>query len=369
MRNQSSGLGWWVWISTPERTKSAIQYITMRRLSRIIAVLASIAIAFVVFQTPYIQNRLSTPEQTSSKSKPARPLDIYSIPALQKTPFRQSSITMGRELSLNPSTRSRLFFFTDQFAPDKRVSGTITYPPKPGTYPVIVMLRGWADENVYYPGYGTKNSASYYARNGYIAIAPDFLGYGESDASSSDLAEARFQMNTTALSLLASLPSFQSELKKESYALDLDRVHMWGHSNGGQIALTVLAISGASYPTVLWAPVTIPFPENVLHYAGEMSDRGVLIRALVANFKKSYDPRLYSMTEYLTNIKAPLLVHQGSKDDSVPQEWNDTFVSRMRSLDKQIVYEVYPEADHNLRPNWQTVVEKDVEWFENNTPK
>ncbi len=303
------------------------------------------------------------PAQIAHQPSP-KPLDSYSIPALKKTVFSPSRITIGKELQLNPSTQSYLFFFRDQFAPDKKVSGTITLPPQPGTYPVIVMLRGWADENVYYPGYGTKNAASYYARNGFITIAPDFLGYGESSPSSVDLAQARFQMYTTTLSLLASLESVSEELSNRGYALDTSRTSLWGHSNGGQIALTVLAITQASYPTVLWAPVTIPFPDNVLHYASDMPDNGILIKTLVAQFRRVYDPKLYSMTEYTSDIQAPLLLHQGGRDEAVPQEWSDAFAKRMQRLDVPLTYYIYPEADHNLRPDWNTVVARDVQWLQ-----
>lgn len=327
-------------------------------------IVLSVGVGVLAWRSEYVQSVFQSFQNQSSSTQPKpKPLDVYSIPALQKTTFTPSRIALDRELQLNPSTKSYLFFFHDQFALDKRVSGTITLPPQPGKYPVIVMLRGWADENVYYPGYGTKNAASYYARNGFITVAPDFLGYGESSPSSSNLAEARFQMYTTALSLLASLDTASLELSKMGYTLDTSRMSLWGHSNGGQIALTVLTVTRATYPTILWAPVTIPFPDNVLHYAADMSDNGILIKTLVAEFRREYDPKLYSMTHYAADIRAPLLLHQGNHDDAVPHEWSDAFAKHMQGIGADVTYHVYPEADHNLRPDWNTVVARDVQWL------
>ena len=56
-------------------------------------------------------------------------------------------------------------------------------------------------------------------------------------------------------------------------------------------------------------------------------------------------------------------LHQGSADEAVPQKWSDDLVKVLREKDKQVTYYVYPGADHNMRPAWDTVVARDVEWF------
>ena len=217
------------------------------------------------------------------------------------------------------------------------------------------MLRGWADEKVYYPGYGTKNAASYFAQRGYITIAPDFLGYGDSDPYSRDFAEARFQMYTSTLTLLASVMNVGPALEQAGiagYEPDTDRLGMWGHSNGGQIALTVLAVTKRPIPTVLWAPVTLQLPDNILHYSADQPDGGALIKKIVSDFVTEYDEQTFSMTNYTSDIQAPLQLHQGSADEAVPQAWNDDFVARLKGQGKDVMYYVYSQADHNMRPDW-----------------
>ena len=60
------------------------------------------------------------------------------------------------------------------------------------------------------------------------------------------------------------------------------------------------------------------------------------------------------------------MVHQGGADDAIPTEWSDSFVAKMRSLDNEVEYYKYPNADHNMRPDWDTVVARDVDFFKEN---
>ena len=39
---------------------------------------------------------------------------------------------------------------------------------------------------------------------------------------------------------------------------------------------------------------------------------------------------------------------------------------QLENLEKDVKYYVYPNADHNLRPNWDTVVSRDLEFFNSN---
>ena len=86
--------------------------------------------------------------------------------------------------------------------------------------------------------------------------------------SQQDVFEERFQTYTTAMNLLAGIEKWERAGK----------IGIWGHSNGGQIALTVLEISQKEYPTVLWAPVSKPFPYSILYYTDEAEDRGKALR-------------------------------------------------------------------------------------------
>ncbi len=286
-----------------------------------------------------------------------RPLDKYTIDALAIRGGLASDIVLGEATATESAYTEYRFHY---LSGDKKVTGLAHIPNTPVSErkPVIVQFRGYVDRSVYSPGVGTKRSAEVFARSGYISLAPDFLGYGGSDNPSIDVFEERFQTYTAALDLLASIDSLSGA--------DASRVGIWAHSNGGQIALTVLTITGRSYPTTLWAPVTRAFPYSILYYTDEAEDKGKALRKKLAEFERNYDTDLYTMVNYVDRIRAPLQLHQGTGDDAVPVKWNEEFVADLKQRNKTIGYFLYPGADHNLQPSWNTVISRDLEFFAEN---
>ena len=310
------------------------------------------------------RREMKTPlNQNSSNKNIERPLDKYTIDALSKTKFTASDIELGDVIKVDPNFVSRYFYFK---VGGKRVSGQINFPKAPGTYPVIVMNRGYIDRETYKTGDGTRRSGEVFAKNGFITVAPDFLGYGQSDMPSESPLEERFQTYITSATLLESVGNLNSVLTKEgvNVKVDPEKVGLWGHSNGGQITLTVLEVTGANYPTVLWAPVSKPFPYSILYYTDDIDDHGKMLRRVVADFEKDYDSEKYSLTNYMDKINAPIQTHQGGADEAVPIKWSDDLVKTLKEKDKTIDYFTYPGDDHNFaKGNWQTVVNRNIEFF------
>jgi dipeptidyl aminopeptidase/acylaminoacyl peptidase len=303
----------------------------------------------------------ASPQNPITQIKP-RPYDKYTIENLSKTAVSPVAIIIEGVLSEEPSFTSSLFSFnfdpTLQGKAPKKVTGLINIPKGKGPYPVVVMFRGYVDQKLYKTGDGTERAGEYFAKNGFITIAPDFLGYGQSDSEAGNIFESRFQTYTTAMETLASVSSLSG--------WDKNNIFIWGHSNGGQIALSLLEITGYTYPTVLWAPVSRPFPYSILYYTDESDDRGKLIRHELADFEQTYDVEAYSLDNYLDRIKAPIQLHQGSGDDAVPKDWSDSLNKKLETLEVDIEYFIYPGADHNLAPSWNTVVERNLMFFRNN---
>lgn len=292
-----------------------------------------------------------------------KPLEKYSFEALKKRTYSASTISFDERVeSGQEGILSYQFHYTSD---GKKVTGLATLPTDSGKHPVIIMFRGFVDHNIYTPGVGTKKTGEVFAKNGFITLAPDFLGYGHSASPSASSIEERFETYTTGLNLLASVKSLSSEITKiSSGSADVAKVGIWGHSNGGHIALAILEISGKEYPTVLWAPVTKPFPYSVLYFTDEFEDNGKALRKAIADFEGDYDIEKYSLSNYLDWIKAPIQLHQGGGDEAVPQKWSNQFVARMKKLKKDITYFTYPGNDHNLAPDaWSTAVSRSIEFY------
>ena len=330
----------------------------------------SFVVGFYLGDRLQLSNTVSMPIIDKQKSKP---FEKYTIENLAKTEIKPGKLEIKEILKEETEYSSYLFEF--EFNPNldgktlKKVTGQINLPKGDGKFPLILMFRGYIDQKLFKTGDGTRNASNFFAERGFITIAPDFLGYGGSDEETANIFETRFQTYTTVLSLLEYFKT-NSELEignKRSLASfagwKMENLFLWGHSNGGQIALTVLEITGGDYPTTLWAPVSKPFPYSVLFYTDESEDRGKLIRRELSKFEEDYDVELYSLANYLDRIQAPIQIQQGTIDDAVPLAWSDELVDKLKALDKDIIYNKYPATDLNMRPSWDAVIQKDLEFF------
>jgi dipeptidyl aminopeptidase/acylaminoacyl peptidase len=287
----------------------------------------------------------------------------YSYTALQKTAFNGGKIVIDKIIKDETDFDSYLFYF---YVNEKKISGLMNIPKKPSNYPVIIMIRGYVDKEIYEPGVGTSHGGEYLAQNGFITLAPDFLGYGYSDKAPIDAIEDRLLTYVSVRELISSVKNLNNAFEDKALDVRYDGTHLgiWGHSNGGQIALSVMEITGAKYPTVLWAPVSKPFPYSILYYTDDIDDHGKALRKLVANFEKDYDSEKYSLTNYLDWIKAPLQIHQGGADEAVPQKWSDDLVQILKEKEKDAEYFIYTGDDHNFsKGSWTQVMQRTMEFY------
>ncbi len=184
-----------------------------------------------------------------------KPLEKYTILNLAKRPIPDVRIIFDEAIATTSSFTKYTFHYTTD---GKRVSGLATIPigihsvlpsnttdtsptsiPSK-TFPVIIQFRGYVDPSKYTPGIGTQRSAEVFAQHGFISLAPDFLGYGISDSGAANGFENRFQTYTTALDCIAGVSSLPFA--------DPARIGIWGHSNGGHIAITVSEILNKPNP-------------------------------------------------------------------------------------------------------------------------
>lgn len=282
-----------------------------------------------------------------------KPLLKYSFVNIKNRGGKPSKIKLEKILRKNNGFTSFLFSYLSN---DRKVTGLLHLPDGEAKKPIIVMLRGYVDINEYQTGIGTRPAGEYYAKEGFITIAPDYLGYGGSDMPpQGNIWEERFLRHVAVQDLFASLPTLPNA--------DTDHIFLWGHSNGGMESLAALEISGKDYPTVLWAPVSAYFPYDVLYYLNEAEDKGKALRKELANFEKDYDVDNYSIATHMDWIKAPVQLHQGSSDPYIPLSWSDELASVLKENANKVNYFVYPGTDHNMRPSWDTIVKRDVEFF------
>ncbi|MDD3002516.1 MAG: alpha/beta fold hydrolase [Candidatus Shapirobacteria bacterium] len=239
----------------------------------------------------------------------------------------------------------------------KKISGMMNLPVgyKNKKSPVIIMIRGFADSEGYFIGSGSWKVADELARNGFVTVSLDFLGFGLSDGESKDILEARFEKPVSVLDLIESV--------KKLEFVNPEKIGIWAHSNGGQIAISVLEVTGKNYPTVLWAPMTNPFPNSVLDTMDENSESGKIVKNRIDEFEKEYDSKLYSIDNFYDWIGAPILIHQGTVDVWCKVEWQQDLQNKLKGLGKEVFLDIRNGNDHNLKQDWDSVTQQDIKFF------
>lgn len=393
-----------------------------------LALLASLIIGLtagiiISIKNPQLfSNDLLSPFVSQKLIEKKYPLNQYRFSNLSQRQYQTSPLTVSKLVKTEASYQNYLFSYQTM---NKKMTGSVNIPlgtpPKSG-WPVIVMVRGYAEPDNYYSGYGTKNAAAKFAEAGYVTIAPDFFGFGGSDADFEDSWEGRFVKPINVIELIKSVHELtqldyqpelitQEKLNSNSVKLDPDRLGIWAHSNGGQISLSVLEILSADFPTTLWAPVTAPFPYSILYFTFDNPDEGKEARAWVAMFEENYDVFEFSVTQHLDKLQAPVQIHHGSADDQALLTWSENFLNLVEvenqrradleasraarttetteTMETEKVTEAdlaktenensetnpkllapiqlklysYPGADHNLQPGWNTAIQRDLEFF------
>ncbi|NCN03686.1 MAG: hypothetical protein GW942_01265 [Candidatus Pacebacteria bacterium] len=336
------------------------------------------------------------------------PLNKYRITELANFDFIKSDIQIEEKIADYEEYSSYLFSYQ---ASGGKITGQINLPNNfAKKNKVIILLRGYVPPEIYQTGIGTKSAAGVFAQNGYITLAPDFLGFGGSDNESDNSWETRFIKPVNVIELLRDIQQtdfvyqycIYNDRQTSSNSKNLEgvansscgsrkdnayKLGMWAHSNGGQVALTVLEALESTIPTTLWAPVTAPFPYSILFFTDELDDEGKASRLWLSQFEDDYNVFDFSITKHLDRLNGPILLHHGTSDEAALQAWSLEFIDKVDMENKlrvennelikvatgtsdlvtkepiDITFYAYPGADHNLQPSWNSVITRDIEFF------
>jgi hypothetical protein len=339
-------------------------------------------------------------EETEMKKidKGPGPLQKYALENLATYNFKPSQVVITDEITRSEKVVSWEMMYETT---DREMSGQVNWPlaesgkplPVENIKGMIVMIRGYVPAETYRTGDGTRSGAAFFAENGFVTVAPDFLGVAKSDLEPENTWESRFIKPVQVVELIKSVQKYPlkldgeqvSEFGEENLAWQELPMGMWAHSNGGQIALATLMADQEALPTTLWAPVTAPFPYSILFFSDELADEGKETRKWLSLFEDEYDVWDFSLSQHLDLLPAgKMQLHHGSADEAALQVWSDEFLEKVdlenerraeesadssgsAQLEKiDLTYYKYPGADHNMRPVWSTVILRDLEFFEEN---
>lgn len=214
-------------------------------------------------------------------------------------------------------------------------TGTISLPDGPGPFPVVIVNHGHIPVDRYWIGQDSGIFGDPMAEHGFIALAPNYVGYNGSGPGEPGL-PTNMQIAITDMDLISSLSSLAQA--------DPARIGVVGHSQGGGVAQILMVTEPRIKAVVLHAPVSSDERENARR-----------LQARTASPPPLGDPdqnaelyRHVSPRNYFAGGQPPVLLIQGALDHTIPAEHTQATYDALRAagVTTQLVF--VPGADHDL---------------------
>lgn len=258
------------------------------------------------------------------------------------------------------------------------ITGRLHLPVGEGPFPVIILIHGYMPRDDYWSGWGTWQSAAYFAERGYIAIAPDLRSWGGSESGPSLFQTGLVRDVLNLISALESLPQ-----------ADPSRVGLWGHSMGGGIATKAVVVDSRISAAVLYAPNSADDADLLGRWGAACRPGQVetaedfcnpseilpadaspeLIDAYYAAAADSRKLQEIAPIYHLDKIQVPLHIHIGSEDgqtiNGTPPEWSAMLAEGLEAAGKDFERFVYQGQGHFLSgESWLLMMERSLALFD-----
>ena len=203
----------------------------------------------------------------------------------------------------------------------------------------------------------TTRYADALARAGYLVFHPNYRNWPPSDEGP-DLFRAPHAVD--ALNLIAIIRAQAGQPGSLELA-DPDFVGLMGHSMGGGITLRVVTASSAVQAAVLYGSMSGDEKQNfekILLWSGGA-------RGQVELAAPSEDLARISPINHLERITAPLSVHHGDNDGTVPPAWSLDLCERLQAAGKTVECFTYPGQPHTFQGEGdQRFMQRMIEFFD-----
>lgn len=282
---------------------------------------------------------------------------IYSPYTIESLKTRSYNTTITRE-SVAYQTGKFSAYIASYMSDGLKLYTLLSIPKtkKPNTgFPVLIMNHGYIDPNEYSTIQSYKRTFDEYASQGFIVLKPDYRANGKSEGDKKNPLN-RLSYPIDVLYLVHAIHSITEA--------DSKKIYMWGHSMGGDITLKVLESTDKVRKATLWAPVSADYPESMLYFIRKnRPDELEKVEKLIEKIIPATELKKLSPYQYVSYITAPLLIHHGTNDESVPYSWSTTLSSQLTA--KKIPHTFYTyDDDHNFTHGSRaTVIERDLQFF------
>lgn len=295
------------------------------------------------------------PSLNVSEGGPA--LDEVSLPAFSQQAFDGHDFRVGRVLADNETyTRYYITYESGELT----ISGIMNVPKGEGPFPLLILNHGHIDTAIYTNGRGLKREQDYLARHGYVVIHPDYRNHADSDIESTTDQKFRLGYAEDVINAIAAVRAAQLPY------VDGERIGMLGHSMGGGVAWRVAVTQPKLVDAfVQLAPVSADERDNFEKW---IRNRPETAQAIVAaHGEPSINPEFWDAISPITffeDIAAPIMIHHGTADESVPIAWSERAAAALAAAGKEVTFHVYPGEPHEFIDVWPGVMTRTVEFFD-----
>jgi uncharacterized protein len=250
-----------------------------------------------------------------------------------------------------------------------RLSGMMTVPnssPPDNGFPVIVLNHGLIYPSIYYSGRGSRRERDFFGRNGYVTIHPDYRGYGgdSEHACAPTLSWIAtgcahdFYVGYT-LDIIAAIDALR---QVQLPYVDANRIGMWGHSMGGNMAARIMVMRPDIRAYVLFAPVSADVEDNFYELPEYELARIAEAYGVGSEARKLFDQM--SPLQYFSDVEAPVQLHHGTADTDVPIAFSEKMYAVLKKLGKLVEFFAYPDEPHEFIQDWQLAADRSLQFFD-----
>ncbi|MBU0629371.1 MAG: alpha/beta fold hydrolase [Candidatus Margulisbacteria bacterium] len=269
-------------------------------------------------------------------------------------------LKLGRVLAKNDKyTRYYITYYSDSL----KISGIMNVPKGKGPFPVLILNHGYINPKIYTNGRGLKREQDFLARRGYVVIHPDYRNHAFSDKDAD--VDAGFRLGYVEDAINAVLA-----VKQSNYPfLNKEQIGMLGHSMGGGVVLNVLVTRPELLKAaVLFAPVSADYRDNFSRWLWRRKGNPAVAERILASYgSPESNPEFWdrlSAINYFDRIEAPIMIHHGAADRSVPLAWSERLDQALKKNGKEVSFYRYPGEPHEFTAAWAAVMERTVEFFD-----
>jgi len=296
---------------------------------------------------------------TPAPSPTADPYAAYRIEALAARPYGGGQLQLIERMESNDVfARYLIEYPSDGLA----IQGFMNVPHEGSKFPVAIVLHGYIDPDVYETLDYTTRYADVLAEAGYLVIHPNMRGFPPSDEGDDAF---RSGLAIDILNLIAIVREQSLDPEGPLRRADRDAIYLWGHSMGGGAALRVATVLNEPYlrAAVLYGAMS---GDEALNYEKIREWSG----GRSGDFELAAPPetlQAISPIDHLERITAPLSIHHGEADETVPPAWSDELCARLEALGKAHECFTYHAAPHTFYGDWEALFNRRViEFFSRN---